>query len=139
MLALSILFIRRTHYRTYNSIRPITVLEYPDQASKVIWSVTPKKFSISLSQIKDLIKTDKISVDMAFRLIDTASQIRVKDIKLFTDFYQQLSNEFSYTPCPECKRLANLLYYRGFRFPYFYPSMKEEEVLNIYPTDSPLY
>ncbi|EAY03764.1 hypothetical protein TVAG_072570 [Trichomonas vaginalis G3] len=143
MLALSILFIRRTyyrtHYRTYNNIQPITVLEYPDQASKIIWSVTPNNISISSSQIKNLIKTNKISADLAFRLIDIASQIRVKDIKLFTDFYQQLSNEFSYTPSPKCLRLATLLYYRGYHFPNFSPSMKEEEVLNIYSIDSPLY
>ncbi|EAX85906.1 hypothetical protein TVAG_438680 [Trichomonas vaginalis G3] len=76
---------------------------------------------------------------MSLRLIDGISLVRVKDIKLFTELYQKISNEFSYINKPINKKLAALLHYKGFKFENFKPKKKEEEILNLYPTESPLY
>ncbi|EAY10808.1 hypothetical protein TVAG_258100 [Trichomonas vaginalis G3] len=123
----------------YNELKPIKVFEYPDQASKIIWSVNSNNIIQISSQIVELITTHKMSIQMAFYLIDIFSQIRVKEIKLFSELYQKISNAFSCIYEPKNKRLATLLHYQGFKFQNFEPKMKEEEILNLYSTESPLY
>ncbi|EAY11138.1 hypothetical protein TVAG_359180 [Trichomonas vaginalis G3] len=71
---------------------------------------------------------------MALYLIDTISTLRVKNIAEYAKFYQNISKEFSLTIKPENKDLATLLSYNGFE-----PNKKEEDILNIYKKDSPLY
>ncbi|EAY02728.1 hypothetical protein TVAG_465880 [Trichomonas vaginalis G3] len=76
---------------------------------------------------------------MALYLIDIFSKIRFKEIKLFSELYQKISNAFSYIYEPKNKRLATILHYQGFKFENFEPKMKEEKILNLYSTESPLY
>ncbi|EAX78909.1 hypothetical protein TVAG_537920 [Trichomonas vaginalis G3] len=123
----------------FNNLTPIEVFKYPSQASKIIWEVNSNNILESSSQIIDLIKSNKIKIHTAIYLIDNFSEIRDKDIKLFAELYLKLSNEFSYITKPENKKLAALLHYKGFKFEKFVPKMKEEEILNIYSTESPLY
>ncbi|EAY14112.1 hypothetical protein TVAG_351600 [Trichomonas vaginalis G3] len=40
---------------------------------------------------------------------------------------------------PKNDKLASLLHYKGFRFENFRPYKKEEEILNLYSIESPLY
>ncbi|EAY01406.1 hypothetical protein TVAG_230100 [Trichomonas vaginalis G3] len=122
----------------YNDFKPINVFECPDQASKIIWSVNSNNIKQISSQIIELITTHKITIQMALRLIDIFSQIRDKEIKLFFILYQKISNAFSYINEPVNKRLAMLLYYQEFKFENFKPEI-EEEILNLYSTESPLY
>ncbi|KAI5491662.1 protein ubiquitination, partial [Trichomonas vaginalis G3] len=122
-----------------NDLKPIKVFEYPDQASKIIWGVNSNNIIQISSQIIELTTTHKISIQMALYLIDIFSQILVKEIKLFSELYQKISNTFSYIHEPKNKRLATLLHYKGIKFEKFEPEMKEEEIFNLYPTDSPLY
>ncbi|EAY13971.1 hypothetical protein TVAG_491090 [Trichomonas vaginalis G3] len=75
---------------------------------------------------------------MSLYLIDIISQIRVKDIKLFTELYEKILNEFSCIIKPKNEKLATLLHYKGFTFENFQLEI-EEEILNIYSTESPLY
>ncbi|EAY15969.1 hypothetical protein TVAG_262190 [Trichomonas vaginalis G3] len=123
----------------YSDLKPIKVFEYSDQASKIIWAVNPNNILQTSSQIIELITAYKITIQMALYLIDIISQVRVKDIKLFTELYQKILNEFSCIIKPENEKLVTLLYYRGFKFENFEPEMKEEEILNLYSTESPLY
>ncbi|EAY00408.1 hypothetical protein TVAG_114120 [Trichomonas vaginalis G3] len=123
----------------YSDLKPIKVFEYPDQATKIIWVVNPNNILQISSQIIELITTYKITLQMALYLIDVISKIRVKNIKLFTELYKKILNEFSCIIKPENERLATLLYYKGFDFENFEPEMKEEEILNLYSTESPLY
>ena len=123
----------------YSDLKPIKVFEYLDQASKTIWGVNSNNILQISSQIIEFITNNKISIQMAVYLIDIFSQIRVKDIKLFTELYKQILNEFSCLIKPENEKLATLLYYKGFKFENYEPEMNEEEILNIYSTDSPFY
>ncbi|EAX94002.1 hypothetical protein TVAG_356490 [Trichomonas vaginalis G3] len=123
----------------FGDIKPIKEFEYPNQASKIIWDVNSINILQVSSQIIEFITNNKISIQMAVYLIDIFSQIRVKDIKLFTELYKQILNEFSCLIKPENEKLATLLYYKGFKFENYEPEMNEEEILNIYSTDSPFY
>ncbi|EAX87628.1 hypothetical protein TVAG_313310 [Trichomonas vaginalis G3] len=76
---------------------------------------------------------------MSLYLIDIFPQMRDKDIKLFTELYQKISNEFSCISKPKNEKLTTLLHYKGFKFENFEPKMTEEEILNLYSTESPLY
>ena len=96
----------------FNDIKPIKVFEYPDQASKIIWGVDSNNILQTSSQIIELITNNKISTQMALYLIDIISQIRVKEIKLFSELYQKISNAFSYIHEPENKILATLLHFQ---------------------------
>ncbi|EAY17611.1 hypothetical protein TVAG_234920 [Trichomonas vaginalis G3] len=122
-----------------NDIKPIKEFEYPDQASKIIWGVNSNNIIQLSSQIIELIRTHKISIKMTLYLIDIFSQIRVKEIKLFSELYQKISNAFSYIHEPKNEKLATLLHCQGFKFENFEPEMNEEEILNLYPTESLLY
>ncbi|EAX93306.1 hypothetical protein TVAG_277110 [Trichomonas vaginalis G3] len=123
----------------FGDIKPIKEFEYPNQASKIIWGVNSNNTLQISSQIIEFITNNKISIQMAVYLIDVFSQIRVKDIKLFTELCQQILNKFSCLIKPENEKLTTLLYYKGFKFENYEPEMNEEEILNIYSTDSPLY
>ena len=113
--------------------------EYPSQASKLIWNVNSDNILQTSSQIIEFIKSNKIPIQMTLHMIDIFPQIREKDIKLFTELYEKILNEFSCLIKPENEKLAMLLYYKCFKFENFKPTMKEEEILNLYSTDSPLY
>ncbi|EAX83432.1 hypothetical protein TVAG_466540 [Trichomonas vaginalis G3] len=123
----------------FSDIKPIEAFEYPNQASKMIWRVNSDNILQISSQIIEFITNNKISIQMALHLIDIFSQPRDKDIKLLAELYLKISNAFSYIHEPENKRLATLLHYQGFKFENFRPKMKEEEILNLYSTESPLY
>ncbi|EAX92128.1 hypothetical protein TVAG_224900 [Trichomonas vaginalis G3] len=123
----------------FMGLQPTEVFKYPDQASKTIWSVNSNNLLQVSSEIIDLIKNNKISVQLAFYLIDIFSTIRVKDIETFSEFYQKLSNEFSFIIKPKNDKLSSLLYYKGIKFENFEPKFTQEEILNLYSTDSPLY
>ncbi|EAY12973.1 hypothetical protein TVAG_405190 [Trichomonas vaginalis G3] len=122
---------------SFSNLKPLKMFEYPNQASNMIWDVNPDNFLQITSQIVKLIKTNKITVELAFYLVDVFSSIRFKDIKLLADLYQSISIEFSHiTIKPRNERLTTLLYYKGMRFEKFEPEMKEEDILNIFPTNS---
>ena len=123
----------------FGDIKPIKEFEYPNQASIIIWGVNSNNILQISSQIIEFITNNKISIQMAIHLVDIFSQIRVKDLKLFTELYKQILNEFSCLIKPENEKLTTILYYKGFRFENFKPKMKEEEILNLYSTKSPLY
>ncbi|EAX89502.1 hypothetical protein TVAG_324810 [Trichomonas vaginalis G3] len=123
----------------FGDIKPIKEFEYPNQASKIIWGVNSNNILQISSQIIELITNNKISIQMAVYLIDIFSQIRVEDLKLFTELYKQILNKFSCLIKPENEKLATLLYYKGFKFENYEPKMKEEEILNRYSTETPLY
>ena len=74
---------------------------------------------------------------MALYMIDGISRIRVKDIKLLTELYQKISNQFSCIIKPENVNLVMLLHYKGFKFENFEPYIEEEIILNLYSTESP--
>ncbi|EAY11052.1 hypothetical protein TVAG_044760 [Trichomonas vaginalis G3] len=120
-------------------LKPINVFKYPSQASKIIWGVNYNNILQTSSQIIELIKSNKIPIQMTLNLIDIFSQIRDKEIKLFSELYQKISNAFSYINEPENEKLATLLHYQGFKFENFKPKMTEAEILNLYPQKSPLY
>ncbi|EAY17790.1 hypothetical protein TVAG_016200 [Trichomonas vaginalis G3] len=130
---------KNENWSNYSDLKPNKVFEYPDQASKIIWSVNSNNIIQISSQIIELITTHKISIQIALYLINVFSQIRVKEIKLFAELYQRISNVFSYIHKPKNMRLATLLHYQGFEFEYFQPKMIEDEILNLYSTESPLY
>ncbi|EAY12083.1 hypothetical protein TVAG_039310 [Trichomonas vaginalis G3] len=130
---------KKENWCNHSDLKPINVLEYPDQASKIIWDVNSNNIIQISSQIIELITTHKITIQMALHLIDIFSQIRVKEIKLFSELYQKISNAFSCIKEPENKKLAMLLHYKGFKFENFKPNMNEEEILNLYLTNSHLY
>ncbi|EAX89962.1 hypothetical protein TVAG_124420 [Trichomonas vaginalis G3] len=123
----------------FNDIKPIEIFEYPSQASKHIWNLNSNNILQTSSQIIEFIKSNKIPIQMTLYLIDIFSQIREKDIKLFTELYEKILNEFSCLIKPENEKLAMLLYYKCFNFENFESEMKEEKILNLYPTESPLY
>ncbi|EAY02080.1 hypothetical protein TVAG_485150 [Trichomonas vaginalis G3] len=123
----------------FRDIKPIEVFEYPNQASKIIWSVNSNNILQISSQIIEFITNNKISIQMSLRLIDGISLVRVKDIKILTELYQKILNEFSCIIKPNNEKLATLLHYKGFKFENFEPKMKEEEIMNLYSTESPLY
>ncbi|EAY01448.1 hypothetical protein TVAG_490360 [Trichomonas vaginalis G3] len=123
----------------FMDLKPIEVLKYPSQASHIIWYLDSNYILQESTKIVDFINENKISVQMAIYLIDIFSQIRVKDIKLFTEFYQMISNEFSYITKPKNEKLATLLYYNGFEFENFEPKMEEEDILNLISTEFPFY
>ncbi|EAX98807.1 hypothetical protein TVAG_479790 [Trichomonas vaginalis G3] len=123
----------------YSDLKPIKVFEYLDQASKTIWGVNSNNILQISSQIIELITTHKIHFKSALYLIDIFSQIRFREIKLFSELYQEVSNRFPGIIKPENEKLAALLHYKGFKFENFEPEMKEEEILNLYSTESPLY
>ncbi|EAX89790.1 hypothetical protein TVAG_366940 [Trichomonas vaginalis G3] len=120
-------------------IESIEVFEYPSQASKIFWDVNSNNIEQASSQIIEFLTNNKISIQMSLYLIDIISQICVKNIKLFTDLYQKISNEYSCIIELENEKLSTLLHYRGFKFENFEPRMEEEEILNLYPTKSPLF
>ena len=62
---------------------------------------------------------------MSLHLIDVISQIHVKEIKLLSELYQKILNEFSCIIKPENEKLAMLLYCKCSEFEY--------------PIESPLY
>ncbi|EAY16388.1 hypothetical protein TVAG_359970 [Trichomonas vaginalis G3] len=130
---------KNENWCNFSDLKPIKVFEYPDQASKIIWSVNSNNIIQISSQIIELITTHKISIQMALYLIDVFSQIRVKEMKLFSELYQKITNKFSCIIQPKNVKLTTLLHYKGFKFQNFYPPMKEEEILNLYSTESPLY
>ena len=118
----------------------IEVFEYPNQASKLIWSVDSNNILQISWQIIEFIKTNKITIQIALCLIDNFSQIRVKDIKIFTELYSNILNKFSCIIKPKNVNLEKLLHFKGFKFDDFEPAMEEEEqILNLYSTESPLY
>ncbi|EAY04329.1 hypothetical protein TVAG_069780 [Trichomonas vaginalis G3] len=123
----------------FNDMKPIEVFKYPSQTSKIICDVNTNNLLQISSQIIDLVKTNKVTIQMVLYLIDAFSQIRVKEVKLFTELYLKLSNEFSCIIQPRNEKLAALLHYQGLKFENFEPKKKEEEILNIYSTESPLY
>ncbi|EAY00676.1 hypothetical protein TVAG_208680 [Trichomonas vaginalis G3] len=123
----------------YNDLKPNKVFEYPDQVSKIIWGLNSNNIIQISSQIIEFITIHKINIQMALYLIDVFSQIRVKEIKLFSELYQKISNEFSCIIHPKNEKLATLLHYQGFKFENFEPEIEEEIILNLYSTKSPLY
>ncbi|EAX88553.1 hypothetical protein TVAG_309840 [Trichomonas vaginalis G3] len=123
----------------FGDIKPDEALKYPNQASKLIWNVNSDNILQTSSLIIEFIKSNKISSKMTLYLIDNFSQIRDKDIKLFTELHKKILNKFSCLIKPKNEKLAMLLYYRGFKFENFESEMKEEEILNLYSTESPLY
>ncbi|EAY23571.1 hypothetical protein TVAG_119070 [Trichomonas vaginalis G3] len=76
---------------------------------------------------------------MALCLIDNLSKIRVKEIELFAELYQKISNEFSFIIKPNNERLATILHYKGLRFENFVAKLTQEEILNLYSTETPLF
>ncbi|EAX88698.1 hypothetical protein TVAG_294040 [Trichomonas vaginalis G3] len=130
---------KHENWGNYSDHKLIKVFEYPDQASKIIYDVNSNNIIQISSQIIELITTHKMSIQITLYLIDIISQIRVKKIKLFSELYQKISNAFSCIYEPKNKRLTTLLHYQGFKFQNFEPKMKEEEILNLYSTESPLY
>ena len=122
----------------FGDIKPDEALKYPNQASKLIWNVNSDNILQTSSQIIEFIKSNKIPIQMTLHMIDIFSQIREKDIKLFTELYEKILNEFSCLIKPENEKLAMLLYYKCFKFENFKPEI-EEEILNLYSTESPLY
>ncbi|EAY01557.1 hypothetical protein TVAG_217950 [Trichomonas vaginalis G3] len=123
----------------FKDIKPIKVFEYPSQASKIILGVDSNNILQISSQIIELITNNKISIQMALYLINVFSQIRVKEIKLYTELYLNISNKFSCIIQPKYLKLATLLYYKGLKFENFEPQITEEEIMNLYSTESPLY
>ncbi|EAY07741.1 hypothetical protein TVAG_118220 [Trichomonas vaginalis G3] len=123
----------------FSDIKTIEAFEYPNQASKKIWSINSNNILHISSQIIELITNNKISIQLSLHLIDIISQLRDKDIKLFAELYEKILNEFSCIIKPENAKLTTLLHYKGFKFEFFKPTKKEEEILNLYPTESPLY
>ncbi|EAY05195.1 hypothetical protein TVAG_058520 [Trichomonas vaginalis G3] len=130
---------KNENWRNYSDLKPINVFEYPDQASKIIWGVNCNNIIQISSQIIELITTHKIHIQMALYFIDIFSQIRVKEIKLFSELYQKILNAFSYIYKPQNNKLATLLHYQGFKFENFEPEIEEDEILNLYSKESPLY
>ncbi|EAX91555.1 hypothetical protein TVAG_410680 [Trichomonas vaginalis G3] len=122
----------------FNDIKPIEIFEYPSQASKHIWNLNSNNILQTSSQIIEFIKSNKIPIQMTLHMIDIFSQIREKDIKLFTELYKKILNEFSCLIKPKNEKLATLLYYKCFNFEIFKPEI-EEEIVNLYSTESPLY
>ncbi|EAX88366.1 hypothetical protein TVAG_408860 [Trichomonas vaginalis G3] len=118
----------------FSDIKPIEVFKYPSQASRIIWGVNSNNILQSSLQILDFIKTSKIPIQMALYLIDIFSQIRVKEIKLFSELYQKLSNAFPHMYEPKNKKLIELLHYQ-----FENSEQKIEEILNLYSTESPLF
>ncbi|EAX96488.1 hypothetical protein TVAG_277690 [Trichomonas vaginalis G3] len=104
------------------SIKPIEVFEYPSQASKIIWSVNSKNILQVFSQIIEFVTNNKISIQMSLYLIKVISRIRIKDIKLFTELYQKILNQFS------CIQFEN-----------FEPAIDGDEILHLNSTESPFY
>ncbi|EAY14435.1 hypothetical protein TVAG_426280 [Trichomonas vaginalis G3] len=123
----------------FSDIKPTEAFEYLNQASKKIWSINSNNILHISSQIIELITNNKISIQMSLHLIDIISQLRDKDIKLLAELYEKILNEFSCIIKPENVKLTTLLHYKGFKFEHFSPIKKEEDILNIYPTESPLY
>ncbi|EAY18632.1 hypothetical protein TVAG_062370 [Trichomonas vaginalis G3] len=135
----SIYYTDSKYYLDFSNRKPIEVLKYPDQASKVIFGVSPTNIIQTSSQTIELIKNKKITIQMAIHLIQIFSKIRPKKIQLFAELYQNISNEFSHFIKPKNKKLAALLYYRGFRFESYEPEIEEEKIINLYPIESPFY
>ncbi|EAY13128.1 hypothetical protein TVAG_444110 [Trichomonas vaginalis G3] len=124
----------------FSNITPVEEFKYPNQASKMIWQVNSNNILQISSQIIELIKANKINIEMAFYLIDVFSEIREKDIKLFAELYQTISNAFSRIIKPENNKFTDLLCYKGIKFEKYEPYLEEEDkILNFYETDSPLY
>ncbi|EAY22443.1 hypothetical protein TVAG_379220 [Trichomonas vaginalis G3] len=119
--------------------KPIEVFEYPNQVSKIIWDINPSNLAESSSQIVNLITGKKISIQMVLFLIDNISTLRVKYISSYTGLYQRILNEFSCIVKPMNGKLATLLFNKGFKFDNFKPQMNEEEIINLYDKESPLY
>lgn len=76
---------------------------------------------------------------MVLFLIDNISTLRVKYISSYTGLYQRILNEFSCIVKPMNGKLATLLFNKGFKFDNFKPQMNEEEIINLYDKESPLY
>ena len=123
----------------FSDVKLIEVFEYPSQASKIICSVNSNNILQISSQIIEFIATNKISIQISLYLIDIISQIREKDIKLLSELYQKILSEFSDIIKPENEKLATLLHYKGFKFENFKPEMEEEEILNLFSTETPFY
>ncbi|EAX99561.1 hypothetical protein TVAG_104420 [Trichomonas vaginalis G3] len=125
-----------------SDIKPAEAFVIPSQASKTIWDVNANNILQISSQIISLIKNNKISIQMVLHLIDVFSILRVKNIQYYAELYQKISTEFSYNKCPKNDELSKMLYCKGFIAgdfnPCFYQAT-EEEILNIYDTESPLY
>lgn len=83
-------------FNDFSNINPIDVFEYPCKASKLIWDINSNNVLQQSLQIIELIKSNKISIQMVFHLVDIYSRLRYKDVVNFADFYQKISNEFSY-------------------------------------------
>ncbi|EAY14760.1 hypothetical protein TVAG_038680 [Trichomonas vaginalis G3] len=127
------------NYTDFKNIKPMEIFNYPNQVSKIIWGINSNNILQISSQVMDFIKEIKIPIQMALYLIDVFSSIREKEIKLFEELYEMISNEFSCIIKPENVKLATLLYHKGFRFEEFKPPMTEEDIINIYSKESPLY
>ncbi|EAY16196.1 hypothetical protein TVAG_340900 [Trichomonas vaginalis G3] len=123
----------------FNDTKPMEIFEYPSQASKLIWGVNTNNILQISSQIIEFIKTNKLSIQMPLYLIDAFSRIRVKDLKLFAELYQKILNEFSCIIVPENEKLMALLHYKGIKFENFNPEWEEEQILNLFSSESPLY
>ncbi|EAY01437.1 hypothetical protein TVAG_490250 [Trichomonas vaginalis G3] len=123
----------------FSNFKPIEIFTYPNQVSKTIWNFNSNNILQTTSQIIDLINNNKVPIQMVLYLIDNISKSRAKEIELFAELYQNISNKFSCIIKPSNERLATLLHYKGIKFENFQPFMKEEEILNLYSTESPLY
>ncbi|EAY17332.1 hypothetical protein TVAG_266950 [Trichomonas vaginalis G3] len=126
----------------FSNAELLDIFVIPNQASKIIWDVNSNNIKQISSQIICLVKNNKINIQMIHYLIDKFSEMREKDIEIFAELYQGITNEIPYNIKPTNKRLADLLYYKGHRYSNdkdFSPKKTEEEALYIYSTESPLY
>lgn len=117
----------------------LETLHYMDQASKIIWDLNSKNGIEISCKLNELIKSQKITIDIVLFIIDSFSILRKKEINLFTEFYLQMSNGVTSYIKPVNKRLKTLLHYKGLKFHNFEPKCSEEDILNLYDKESPLY
>ena len=97
-------------FNDFNNINPIDVFEYPCKASKIIWDINSNNVLQQSLQIIELIKSNKIPINMVFHLVDIYSNLRWKDIGNFGEFSLKILNEFSCHYIFTNRRLRNLLY-----------------------------
>ncbi|KAI5519933.1 protein ubiquitination, partial [Trichomonas vaginalis G3] len=123
----------------FSELKPLEVFKYPYQASSILWGVNSSNFSDSISQIADLIKTEKTPIKMALYLIDIFSNMRVKNIAIYAQIYKKLITDFSISVTPSNQRLETLIS-TDFKFDGSEPQPKKiEEILDVYSKENPLY
>ena len=124
-------------YMNLSNIELIEEIKYPDRASKIIWSINSNNILQVSSEIIELIQNNKITVQMVRNLLEKISYIRRKDINLFAELYVQLLNGCPQMVYTEHSNLSKLIYYKRHKSDKY--NSEVEEVLNLYPKDSPLY